>query len=289
MELKGEHYMPQVPAKVAERLSAALKRFQPILTSANSRDVNESDTSIIVTDLLSDMFGYDKYSEVTREYAIRGTYCDLAIKIGNELNFLIEVKAIGLELKDAHIKQAVDYAANQGVDWVILTNGIVWHVFKVIFNKPIDHELILTFNLSESSARNSAHIELLYHLTREGLLKGALPAYQTQREATNKFFLSAIILSDTIIDALRRELRRLAPDVKIQPEEIRAALTNEVLKREVVEGEKAIEARKKAQKLIAKLDKAKKSKEQKAVVDKPDENAPVEKEIESSNTDLSQL
>ena len=129
--------MPQVPAKVAERLSAALKRFQPILASANSRDVNESDTSIIVTDLLSDMFGYDKYSEVTREYAIRGTYCDLAIKIENELNFLIEVKAIGLDLKDAHIKQAVDYAANQGVDWVILTNGIVWHVFKVIFNKPI--------------------------------------------------------------------------------------------------------------------------------------------------------
>jgi hypothetical protein len=280
--------MPQVPAKVAERLSTALKRFQPILASANSRDVNESDTSIIVTDLLSDMFGYDKYSEVTREYAIRGTYCDLAIKIENELNFLVEVKAIGLDLKDAHIKQAVDYAANQGVDWVILTNGIAWNVFKVIFGKPIDHELVLSFNLSESSPRNNAHIELLYHLTREGLLKGALPAYQTQREATNKFFLSAIILSDTIIDSLRRELRRLAPDVKIQPEEIRAALTNEVLKREVVEGEKAIEARKKAQKLTAKLEKAKKPKEQKAVVDKTDESASVEKEIESSNTDLSQ-
>jgi hypothetical protein len=279
--------MPQVPAKVAERLSTALKRFQPILASANSRDVNESDTSIIVTDLLSDMFGYDKYSEVTREYAIRGTYCDLAIKIENELNFLVEVKAIGLDLKDAHIKQAVDYAANQGVDWVILTNGIAWNVFKVIFGKPIDHELVLSFNLSESSPRNSAHIELLYHLTREGLLKGALPAYQTQREATNKFFLSAIILSDTIIDSLRRELRRLAPDVKIQPEEIRAALTNEVLKREVVEGEKAIEARKKAQKLTAKLEKAKKPKEQKAVVDKTDESVSVEKEIESSNTDLS--
>jgi predicted type IV restriction endonuclease len=258
--------MPQVPTKTAERLATALKRFQPILASAYSRDVNESDTSIIVTDLLSDMFGYDKYSEVTREYAIRGTYCDLAIKIDNELNFLIEVKAIGLELKDAHIKQAVDYAANQGVDWVILTNGITWNVFKVIFGKPIDHELILSFNLSESSPRNSAHLELLYHLTREGLMKGALPAYQTQREATNKFFLSAIILSDVIVDALRRELRRLAPDVKIQPEEIRHALTNEVLKREVVEGEKATEARKKAQKLTAKLDKAKKPKEQKPII-----------------------
>jgi hypothetical protein len=52
--------MPQVPAKVADRLALAIKRFQPILASAQSRDVNESDTSIIVTDLLADLFGYDK-------------------------------------------------------------------------------------------------------------------------------------------------------------------------------------------------------------------------------------
>ncbi|HSF48578.1 MAG TPA: restriction endonuclease subunit R, partial [Burkholderiales bacterium] len=88
--------MPSVPTKVAERLSSALKRFQPILTSAQSRDVNEADTSIIVTDMLSDIFGYDRYSEVTREHAIRGTFCDLAIKMEGELQFIIEVKAIGL-------------------------------------------------------------------------------------------------------------------------------------------------------------------------------------------------
>lgn len=35
-----------IPVKVAERLAAGLKRFQPILSSAKARDVNESDTSI---------------------------------------------------------------------------------------------------------------------------------------------------------------------------------------------------------------------------------------------------
>jgi hypothetical protein len=268
--------MLNIPAKISERLSSALKRFQPILASALSRDVNESDTSIIVTDLLSDMFGYDKYSEVTREHAIRGTYCDLAIKVDNELSFLIEVKAVGLDLKDAHIKQAVDYAANQGVDWVILTNGIAWSVFRVIFGKPIDHELILDLNLSEFSPRNSAHLELLYHLTREGLLKGALPAYQTQREATNRFFLAAIIQSDNVIDFLRKELRRLAPDVKVQNDEIRANLLTNVLKREVVEGDKASEAKKKLQKLTSKLEKAKKPKEPNTTLkaQPPTSNAP---------------
>jgi hypothetical protein len=105
----------------ATRISSALKRFQPILDSARARDANESDTVIIVMDLLSEILGYDKYSEITSEHAIRGTFCDLAIKIDGGLALLIEVKAIGLELRDQHVKQATDYAANQGCEWVALT------------------------------------------------------------------------------------------------------------------------------------------------------------------------
>ena len=44
---------------------------------------------------------------------IRRTFCDLAVKLDGTLEFLVEVKALGLELKDQHMKQAVDYAANQ--------------------------------------------------------------------------------------------------------------------------------------------------------------------------------
>jgi len=56
-----------MPTKVAERLIAGMKRFQPIVLAAKSRrDVNEPDTSMIITDLMGDLFGYDKYSEVTR-------------------------------------------------------------------------------------------------------------------------------------------------------------------------------------------------------------------------------
>jgi len=115
-----------IPKKVADRLSAGLKRFKPVLESAKARDVNESDTSMIVTDMLADVFGFDKYNDITREYAIRGTYCDLTTKIDGKLQTLIEVKAIGVPLRENHMKHAVDYAANQGVEWVVLTNGHVW-------------------------------------------------------------------------------------------------------------------------------------------------------------------
>lgn len=49
-----------------------------------------------------------------------------------------------------------------------------------------------------------------------------------------------------MLDVVRRELRRLSPDVRIDTEEIKSVLEREVIKREVLEGEKADQARRKA-------------------------------------------
>ncbi|HVG25376.1 MAG TPA: type I restriction enzyme HsdR N-terminal domain-containing protein [Thermoanaerobaculia bacterium] len=223
--------------------------------------MNESDTSMIVTDMLADIYGYDKYSEVTRELAIRGTYCDLATRIDGKFQMLIEVKAIGLELRDAHAKQAIDYAANQGVEWVALTNGQMWKVFRVIFAKPIDAELVLDIDLLGLSPKNSGDLECLFLLTRESMLKSGLYAYHDHLQATNKFYLAAVVLSDTVLDTVRRELRRVS-DAKIELEELREALKLEVIKREVIEGEKADGARKKVTKAAGKMLRVRKGKEE---------------------------
>jgi hypothetical protein len=245
-----------IPSKVSERISSALKRLQPVLSSAKSRDINESDTARIVTDLLSELFGYDRYSEITSEFAIRGTYCDLAIKIDGKLQNLIEVKAIGLELKEQHVKQAVDYAANEGVEWVILTNGCNWKVFKVGFSKPITQELVLDLDLLSLSHRTYEHVECLFLLSKEAASKAHLVDYHSQLQAMNRFTIAALILSDPIVAAIRKELRRLSPGVKIEPEQLMATIENEVLKRDVVDGEKAIDAKKKIQRAFAKSQKA---------------------------------
>ena len=237
--------MASIPKKIADRIIAGIKCFQPILAAAKARDVGESDTVTIVKDMLADVFGYDKYSEVTSEYAIRGTYCDLATKIDGALQMLIEVKAIGIELKDAHVKQAVDYAANQGVDWVILTNGISWRVYHIVFAKPIDQELVIDIDFCALNPKADSDIELLYLWCKEGWVRSSLGEYHTQKQALSRFFLGAMILTEPVLDVIRRELRRVSPEVRIEIEQIKAVLTSEVIKREVMEGDKADEARKK--------------------------------------------
>ena len=237
--------MATIANKVKDRLTAGIKRFIPILNSAKTRDVNESDTVIIITDMLGEVFGFDKYSEITSEYVIRGTFVDLAIKIDGKLQLLIEVKAIGLDLKEAYVKQSVDYAANLGIEWVILTSGAKWQIYKVTFGKPIGQELVLEIDFMNLNTKSANDLDNLYLLTKEGLGKSMLGDYHTQRQALSRFFIGAVVLSDPVLDVIRRELRKMSPDVKIDNEQIKEVVLQEIFKRDVVEGEKAEEARRK--------------------------------------------
>ena len=237
--------MSAISAKVKTRLQTSIKRFQSVIATAKKRDVNESDTVVIITDMLSEIFGYDKYSEVTSEYSIRSTFCDLAVRIKDKIEILIEAKAIGLELKDAFVKQAVDYAANQGIEWVILTNGEIWRVYKITFTKPIDQEMVMEFNILSINAKNQADLEMLNLISKECWIKKGVEDYYDQKQALSRFFIGAMVTSEQVVNIIRKELKRLSPNVKIENKHIIDVLKQEVLKRDVVEGEKADLARKK--------------------------------------------
>lgn len=241
----------QIPAKVFERLSSGVKKFQPILNSAKTRDVNESDTVVIITDMLNEIFGYDKYAEITTEYVVKKTYCDLAIKLDGKVKSLIEVKAIGIDLKEEHLRQALDYGANLGIEWVILTNGISWKVYKVIFSKPIDKELVYEFDFLSLIHKNESNLELLYYISRDGISKSILEDYHSQKQALSRFFISQIMLTEPILDTIKKELKKISPGIKIESNEIKNVLQVEVLKREVLSGEKADEARKKINRALS--------------------------------------
>lgn len=246
--------MITVPAKVKDRIAAGLKRYQPIVSRARDQDINESDTVTILMDVLSDIFGYDKYVEITSEYAIKHTYCDLAIKLDNTPRILIEVKAAGMDLKTQHIKQAVDYGSNSGVDWVILTNGVQWKIYKIIFAKPIATELVYEFDLTAVSIKKPSDLEQLYCLTREAMTKSNkasfLEDYHTQKQLLNKYTIGQTLLSDPVIDAVKKVLRKMGADSKVSNEEIYDIIAGEVIKREILDAEKSADAKKKVAKAL---------------------------------------
>jgi hypothetical protein len=236
--------MPKIPKKVLDRLNAEVGRFQKVLLAAKDRDINESDTVVIITDMLSYVFGFEKYSEITSEFAIRGTYCDLAVKIEGVLKYLCEVKAIGTTLKENHLKQAVDYGANKGTDWVVLTNGINWEIHKIKFDRPLSNELVCSINMLEVNPKKESDQEKLFLLCKEGLSKAAIEEFHQHQQSVNRFVVGAILFTSPILDVIRRELRRITPEVRVDTEEIEKLLREEVVKRDVIDGEYAEQTKK---------------------------------------------
>jgi predicted type IV restriction endonuclease len=235
-----------IPKRVGDRLARSIGKFQQVLKLAKDRDVNESDTVSIIRDMLTEVFGYDKHLEVTSEVAIRGIYCDLAIKLNDKVEFIIEVKAIGLEqLKESHLRQVIEYGTTEGVPWVILTTGRVWQLYKIRREKTnvkTARDLVCEFTFAELDPKNEEHQEKLFILCKEGLVKDAREEFRAKILTINRFILGALVLSEEIVSAIRRELRKISAGVPVTSEEIIKVLSNEVLKRDVLDGEEAAKA-----------------------------------------------
>jgi hypothetical protein len=94
-----------------------------------------------------------------------------------------------------------------------------------------------------------------------------------QKQVTNKFTVAALLISDDILDDLRKKIRRLS-GIKVEVDYLRALLTNEIVKRDLIDSEEAKAAFqnvKKLQKAAHKKSSEKVSEEKPIVA--PDEDA----------------
>ncbi len=95
-----------------DRFSQAIKKFSRPLADVAARDANEGDTRLLVTAFLCDALGYDKYGNLTTEYAVKGEFADFGVRIDKDLVVFIEVKRIATKLGKKHLRQAQMYALN---------------------------------------------------------------------------------------------------------------------------------------------------------------------------------
>lgn len=262
--------MVKIPKKISDRISKSIPKFQKVLQIAKDRDVNESDTVSILKDIFAEVFGYDKYLNLTSEFAIRGTYCDLAIQLDGKVQFLVEAKAIGITLKDAHMRQALDYGANHGIQWVVLTNGIEWKIYRIRFEKPINYDLVYSFDFTNINSKNDKDMEILFLIAKEGLTKNAREEFFEKVQSVNKFVIGQLIMSEPVLALVRKELQKFSDGFKINLDEVEEMIRTEVLKRELIHSEEADIAKSKVNKFYKKIESnKKKAKKQKTSTDTP--------------------
>jgi len=198
---------PKWEANARDRLRAGIRKFSKPLADMIARDVNEADTRLLITDFLCEALGYDKYSDLTAEFAIKGDFADYGLRVDKQLEALIEVKRVTTKLSPKHLRQVEDYGVREGVEWLILTNGAHWQVYHLGATMPMTVDLVIDVDILGPD-HPSRKIDQLLPVTREGMKHGLIDGVWKAKRATSPKAIAKVLTSPAVITAVRKELRR---------------------------------------------------------------------------------
>jgi len=198
---------------VDKATSTQLTKYAQVFKDARERGVNESDTVMYLIRMFGDVLGYDSLSgEISKEVAIKDRYCDFCVKLDGAIEYLVEVKSAAHKaLKSKDIEQAENYASRSGISWVLLTNGVEWQLYHLVFaeGEGITHDLIFAFNLIEEAEANLDRIwSMLSMITKEGILNDDHETYLSQKKVLSPSSLIKVLVSEPALTVIRRELNR---------------------------------------------------------------------------------
>ncbi len=223
---------PKWETDTRERVKATVKKFQKPLTDLVARDANEGDTRLLVTDILCEALGYDKYEDLTTEYQVKTDFADYGVRIDKQLVAFIEVKRCAQVLNQKHLHQVQSYAVNEGVEWMVLTNGRNWQLWHMTPGLPVLMDMVLDIDLlsGETLAQKA---DGMFYMSREAFKRKAVDDLWRQRAATSAKAVARILMSEKVIEEVRKELRRQT-GFNADGQQIEETLRAEVLRPDVL-------------------------------------------------------
>jgi len=191
-----------------------LLRARKIIEATYQADCNGAETRQRVERIFEDLLGYDYIKHLSRERAVAGTggteHVDFAIQLeaGTEAQpvMLVELKRVGVDLVQKHLKQVCTYAIDCGCEWVLLTNARDWRLYHVEFGRPPETKLVERWNLLRDELQVLASKFDLISLKR--VRKGGLDKLWKRTEVLQPRSLLKAILSEEALRDVRRVLKR---------------------------------------------------------------------------------
>ncbi|MGB3946310.1 MAG: type I restriction enzyme HsdR N-terminal domain-containing protein [Candidatus Saccharimonadales bacterium] len=193
-------------ANQLQAFTAKIKDYKKRYLRKEFTKENESATRIMVNNFLTDILGYRELEEIRTEYRIRSEYADYVIQLKRKKHFVVEVKSIQLDINDKHLNQSLAYAANEGIDWILLVNGRQVQLYRVNFNKPVTTTLIYKLDLTNAEDLKKAPYHLWF-LTKKAVERGELEQFWKRSNALQLENLAKLLYSEEIVKRLRNDLK----------------------------------------------------------------------------------
>jgi predicted type IV restriction endonuclease len=192
--------------KQLQAFTTLIKSYKKRYLRKEFAQENESATRIMVNSFLTEVLGYQELEEIKTEYRIRSEYADYVIQLKRKKHFVVEVKSIQLDINEKHLTQSLSYAANEGIDWILLMNGRQIQLYRVNFNKPITTTLIYKFDLLSIEDLKKAP-QHLWFLTKKAVERGNLEQFWKRTNALQLENLAKLLYSEEIVKRLRNDLK----------------------------------------------------------------------------------
>jgi hypothetical protein len=218
-----------------KELRKQLKKYSKIFIEAQEKGKKEADIVMYLVHFFHEALGYDIFHEISKEYQIKGKYCDIALKIEGEVGMLVEAKQPGMRLVKKHIEQAEIYGMKSGIKWVLLTNGCEWRLFHLSYDEAegIESTLVFSTDLIKSfEEKPNDVIEKFTLLHKKNFTKGELEKYFTKKTMLNPESLAKALFAEDVLKSIRKEVNKGA-EVRVGIEDIAKALKN-LLDKEVL-------------------------------------------------------
>lgn len=216
-----------ISASKSAKMLTALKDYKKRYLVKAIADLDESGTRIMINNFLSSILGYQELEEIKTEYMIKGTYADYIVQLGGKQHFLVEVKAYSIDLSDKHLRQAINYGANEGIEWAILTNGRQFQLYKIVFEKPISEKLVFEVDFTAEDYNVKEAFEQLVYLHRDAVVKKSLNDLWSRYSALNPLNIAGLLFAPQVIKFLKKELKSKYAS-KFDDDEIIESLTEVV-------------------------------------------------------------
>lgn len=192
--------------KQIQELRNKLKDYKRKYLKKEFSSLDESATRIMTNNFLTEILGYQELVEIKTEYRIRSEYADYVVQLKRKKHFVVEVKSIGLDLSEKHLRQSLSYAANEGIDWILLLNGREIQLYRVNFGKPVTTTLIYKLDLLNTDDFKKCP-ELLWNLTKKAVERGELETFWKRTNALNAENLAKLLYSEEVVKRLRNDLK----------------------------------------------------------------------------------
>ena len=226
------------------KLTEALKKYSKKYLNGKYTELDESGTRLMINSFLMDVLGYEALEEIKTEYMIKGTYADYVIQIKGKRHFLVEVKALTLNLSEAHLRQAINYGANEGIEWALLTNGKSFDFYKILFNKPIEARKVFSLDLSDTS-KLKVSSEFLQFLHKDAVVNKGLDLLWNKSNALDPANVAGYLYAPTVLNFIKKALKDKY-NHKFTDDEVKVALDKIVFEAIELSDIKHIKAKKSA-------------------------------------------